>query len=148
MCGEQKPSEEIMYRTLQKSDLSAKNYDGQTILYEVIKHKSSSHLVEFLLKRGINIGARDKNGQTARDFALSLNKKGGKYVKMIDQYVIDMVKNSNIQGIEALILQGYDHLLDVIDEKEELGVLSLARLTGSQYMVELLTKVEKSKVWP
>ncbi|XP_063433311.1 uncharacterized protein LOC134715207 [Mytilus trossulus] len=145
VCGEQRPSEEIINRTLQKSDLSAKNYDGQTLLYEAIKHRSSSHLVEFLLKRGINIGARDKHGQTARDFALSLNKKGSKYVKMIDQYVLDMVKNSNIQGVEALILQGYDHLLDIIDEKDELGVLSLARLTGSQYMVELLSKVEKSK---
>jgi len=77
--GENKPSDEIIYRTLQKSDLSARNYDGQTLLYEAITHKASTQLVQFIFKCGINIAARDKYGRTARDYASLLNRH--KYVK-------------------------------------------------------------------
>jgi hypothetical protein len=34
--------------------------------------------------------------------------------------------------IESLILHGYGHIMDVTDEKEELGMMNLAKLTGSE----------------
>ena len=113
-------------------------------MYEAITHKASPQLVQFLFKRGINIAARDKYGRTARDFASLSNRH--KYVKLIDQYVADLVKNCDIPGIESLILHGYDHIMDVTDEKEELGMMNLAKLTGSEILVQVLEKRCKSKV--
>ena len=58
----------------------------------------------------------------------------------------NLVKDCNTVAVELLVLQSYDHLMDVYDEKEELGVMNLANLTGSQQMVEILQKYDKSKV--
>lgn len=56
----------------------------------------------------------------------------------------DLVNNCDIPGIESLILHGYDHIMDVTDDKE--GVMNLAKLTGSEILVQVLEKRCKSKV--
>lgn len=142
VCGKYKPEEEIIYKTLEKSNMLAKDYEGQTLLYEAIRQKAPAPFVQFLLKRGINIAARDKCGQTARDYATSPRRRRKKYQRMIDKHVATKITDNDIKYVENLMIQGYDHIMDVVDV-EDGGVISLVQ---SKPMAELLERYEKSQV--
>ncbi|XP_033750903.1 uncharacterized protein LOC117335091 [Pecten maximus] len=142
LCDIVKLTDSMIHRVLEASDLSARNPDGQTIVYEAIARDYPDNFIISLFKYGANIASRDKYGRTARDYA-ELNEKPG-YCRLIDTCVVEMVKECNIEGVEDLLRHGYDHLLDVTDKDTGNSVSDIA--WGRSSMIgELLRKADAIK---
>ena len=117
LCKEKdrRPPDIVVHKILIASDLSLRNQNGETILFKAISCDYSESLIRALFKYGIDIAARDRKGRTAHDYAAYL--KQTKYFGVLDDYVISLVKEGRVDLLEALLLQGYDHILDVTDSR-------------------------------
>lgn len=120
---------------MQDADVSTKNYLGQTLLFQSICSEESPDTVAFLLQRGVDIGARDKQGRTARDLGETLGRK--KHVQAIDRYVIKLIKNKDFSQIERLVLGSYDHIDDINDHSGR-SVVKIAKNSSSKEVCELV----------
>lgn len=138
-----KPSDVIVHDILQYSDTTARNVIGQTILFEAIEHECPEHFIKRLFYYGVNIASRDKYGRTARDYAEITNSPD--YCRVIDEHVLGYVNECNIERIEALMVQGYDHLLDVVDSSGK-TVLDIVSDGCSSQLNEVMKKAEPVKV--
>ena len=138
-----KPSDQIICSILRYSDMKARNSSGQTMLYEVISKSESEALAKFLLQLGTDVSYRDWAGRTARDYAEHLNKP--KYCELIDNYVLDLVRNENYDVIESYFLRGYDHVTNINNEDGE-SAFKIAEQLKTNRMTELLKREEKYKV--
>ena len=138
LCGVGAPYDErIVHRVLSGSDLSARDNQGQTILHLAVSTNQPDSIVKFILNKGIDIAARDCQGRTARDLAEKL--KCTRYVKLIDDYVIKLIKDKKFEPIEKLILHNYDHLLDITDGARTLVDVAKKSSTRNIYEVVKLT---------
>ena len=122
---------------LSGSDLTARDNQGQTILHVAVLTKQTESIVKAILNNGIDIAARDCQGRTARDVAEKLNCP--KYVKLIDEHVIKLIKDRKFEPIERLILHNYDHLLDVSDGSKTLVDIAKKSSTRNIFEVVKLT---------
>nr|XP_022329606.1 uncharacterized protein LOC111128325 [Crassostrea virginica] len=135
--GPFKPTDEIAFRILRGSNFNVRDGNGRTILFEAISQNSSEVVINFLLSHGMRIGMRDKHGFTAYDLAKKENK--GHYCKMLDNHVINLVRDCDMTRIEDLILLGYDRLLKAKD-KDGITALGIARNGESLQLKETLNK--------
>ena len=110
---DRRPPEIVVHKILITSDLSIRNQSGETILFKAISCDYSKSFIRTLFKYGIDFAARDRKGRTAHDYAEYLKKT--KYFGVLDDYIISLVKEGRVDLLEALLLQGYDHILDVTD---------------------------------
>ncbi|CAG5118766.1 unnamed protein product, partial [Candidula unifasciata] len=125
----------IIHRILQHTDVSVKNYLGQTLLFQSVSSEESCDTVDFLLRQGVSISARDKLGRTARDFAQTLGRK--KYIQAIDGHVIKLIKVNNFSQIEELVLGNYDHIDDITDRVGR-PAIKIAKNASSKQVYELV----------
>ncbi|XP_011424648.3 uncharacterized protein [Magallana gigas] len=135
--GPFKPTDEIAFRILRGSNLSVRDGNGRTILFEAISQNSSEVMMNFLLTQGMRIGLRDKHGLTAYDFAKK--EKKDNYCKMLDNHVISLVRDCDMSRIEDLILLGYDRLMKAKD-KDGVSALGIARGSDSTQLKNTLDK--------
>ncbi|XP_035829763.1 uncharacterized protein LOC101849275 [Aplysia californica] len=124
-----------VHRILEGADVSVRNSLGQTLLFQAIATEESLETVAILLRKGVNIGARDNLGRTARDFAENLQKPG--YIKAIDEQVIQFVKKKDFPQIERLLLEGYDHLTDLKDSHGR-SIVDIAKKFSSRQIYEVI----------
>ncbi|XP_052282717.1 uncharacterized protein LOC127879738 isoform X1 [Dreissena polymorpha] len=115
LTSDQRPPDTIIHKVLRHSDMSARNQEGQTVLFKAITHDFSSQFVKALFKYGVDVAARDNKGRTARDLAESLRKS--RYFTEIDEHLIEIVKDCNLERLHYIVLQGYDHILDITDNR-------------------------------
>lgn len=135
MCGAGAPYDErIVQRVLSGSDLTARDSQGQTILHLAVSTNQSDSIVKIILNNGIDIAARDCQGRTARDLAEKL--RCPKYVKLIDDHVIKLLKDKKFEPIEKLILHNYDHLLDISDGNKRF--VEIAKKYSSKNIYEVV----------
>lgn len=106
-------------------------------MFEAISQNSSEVMMNFLLHQGMRIGLRDKHGLTAYDFAKKEKKEN--YCKMLDNHVINLVRDCDIPCIEDLILLGYDRLMKAKD-KDGVSALGIARGSDSTQLKNTLDK--------
>lgn len=119
------------------SDLTARDNNGQTILHLAVTTDQSESNIKVLLNSGVDIAARDCQGRTARDIAEKQNKP--QYVRLIDDHVIRIVKEKKFDQLERLILQNYDHLLDVTDGSRTLTEIAKKSSTKNIYEIMKFT---------
>lgn len=102
--------------------MKIRNQHGQTVLFKAISCDFSCQFVQALFKYGVDITARDDKGRTARDYAEHLRKL--KYLTVIDEHVINVMKDCDVVRLQQLMLAGYDHILDITDNRG-INVVSL-----------------------
>ncbi|ESO94574.1 hypothetical protein LOTGIDRAFT_232377 [Lottia gigantea] len=111
---EYRPSDvRIIERIFKDCDFTLKNYDGQTILYELIKRNESDSLFKFVLSKNINLAARDLLGRTARDFAEEFGRLTHR--RYIDEHIFKLIKTKQLETIEKMVIHNYNHLHDIKD---------------------------------
>ena len=134
-CGAGAPyDEKITQRVLKGSDLTARDNAGQTILHWAVTVNQSESNVKVLLNSGVDISSRDCQGRTARDLAEKLNRP--MYVRLIDNHVIRLVKEKKVEQLERLILQNYDHILDLSEGNKTLT--EIAKKSSAKNVYEIL----------
>ncbi|KAJ8304772.1 hypothetical protein KUTeg_018355 [Tegillarca granosa] len=136
ISGKVKPKNEIVQRIIEDSDLSVKNTEGQTLVFEAIEQDYPESFIKSLFKLGANVAARDRYGRTARDYAGFLNKT--KYFRVIDDHVLQFIRECNIQKIENLIIQGYK--LSEITDREGYSVMEIAKRQCSHQLLDVVQK--------
>ncbi|KAI4461137.1 dpy-30 motif [Holotrichia oblita] len=77
-------------------------------------------LFQLLIETEINIGYRDELYRTARDISIQANLQEN--TVQIDMYVIYIATKGDMDKLVELLLNGYDHIIDVIDE-ENISIL-------------------------
>lgn len=92
-----------------------RNQNGETILFKAMLCDYSESFIRTLFKYGVDIAARDRQGRTAHDYAEYLKKT--KYFGVLDDYIVSLVKEARVDLLETLLLQGYDHILDITDSR-------------------------------
>uniref|UniRef100_A0A2C9KRZ7 Uncharacterized protein n=2 Tax=Biomphalaria glabrata TaxID=6526 RepID=A0A2C9KRZ7_BIOGL len=143
--------EAITARILRDADLNIRNIHGQTVLIEAMLNGETEGVIRAILNSGINIAARDALGRTARDHSELLKRSD--YKHLIDSHVIELVKECDLERLEALVLQLYDHIFpesntqsfaNIVSRKNSKQLCQLLRNTNStQAHVKKLFKLAK-----
>ena len=135
MCGLGGPyDEKIVLRVLKGSDLNARDSSGQTILHVAVSTNQPDSIFKHILHYGVDLAARDCQGRTARDLAEKLNRP--KYIRLIDDFVIKLVKDKKFEPIEKLILQNYDHILDINEGSRSMA--EIAKRSSARNIFEIV----------
>lgn len=132
-----------IHRVLESSDVSQRNHIGQTLLFQAVYTEEPLSTIKLLLSKGVNLGARDYLGRTARDFAESLQR--AKYVTEMDNHVIQAIRSKDFPQIERLLLEGYDHVCDVKDKAGK-SAADIARKYSSPQVYEIVRLGEEIQV--
>ncbi|WAQ98893.1 hypothetical protein MAR_023266 [Mya arenaria] len=115
ISSEPRPPDTLVHKVLRVADMSVRNQSGQTLLFRAIDRDLSSQFIRALFKYGVDVAARDAKGRTARDYAENLKKT--KYLTTIDEHVTEIVKECDLEKLQSIVFQGYDHILDITDNK-------------------------------
>ncbi|XP_041369600.1 uncharacterized protein LOC121383575 [Gigantopelta aegis] len=142
LSGHPKPTDErIVRRIIRGSDMQARNTYGATILMEAIVSQQSDDFIHFLFQCGVNVATRARCGRTARTLCdEEAVQDGARYTRLIDQHVLGFVRDCNIERLERLVLQSYNHILDIVDERGHTA-LQIARKLGSKQLIRILQNV-------
>ncbi|GAB6032586.1 hypothetical protein CHUAL_011478 [Chamberlinius hualienensis] len=124
------------------SELKAEN--GSTLVHFAAEtnHEDSKAFAQLLSQSRFNMATRDGNSQTVRDAA----QKAGQEELMndVDNHVFQQVRKGHLHAIETLIYDGYDHLLDIMDDEGN-DVIMIAELTHQVVMAQMLKKAHKTQ---
>ncbi|XP_076240749.1 uncharacterized protein LOC143183169 [Calliopsis andreniformis] len=111
---------------------------GQSIIhFAAIRSYSKDGLLHLLQESQINIGFRDELYRTARDVAELANIKEN--VEEIDRYVAYLAARGETEKLVELLLEGYDHILDV--EDEGVNIVDIAAERGREATVQFLQSI-------
>ena len=65
---------------------------------------------------------------------------------MIDNHVLEMVVNDQQYRLETLVINAYDHLLDVRGTKRNKTAIEIAEIKQLSHIVRFLHEIDKYKV--
>nr|XP_045618568.1 serine/threonine-protein phosphatase 6 regulatory ankyrin repeat subunit B-like [Procambarus clarkii] len=122
--------------------------NGQSVLhFAASKPHGRSAFYRLVADCGCSIADRDDQYRTPRDVAQALNLNEN--VKAIDKWVINLAAQGKLEELKKLMLDGYDHLLDVEDEQGN-SILEVAEEHGQRATVQFLrscNNFEEKKDW-
>lgn len=102
------------------------------------KH-SRGALFQLLREADMNVGYRDELYRTARDVSVQAGQPDN--TKEIDRYVVFIAVEGDTDKLVELLLEGYDHLIDVVDEDESPILEVVAREGGEGGTVAFLQSI-------
>ncbi|XP_044733018.1 uncharacterized protein LOC123295663 isoform X2 [Chrysoperla carnea] len=103
-----------------QSAFSSPNRDehGQSMLhFAAARSHGRNALFQLLEETDINIGYRDELYRTARD--VSIQAHIPENTVEIDRWVLHVAARGDTDKLVELLLEGYDHILDVVDEEDK-----------------------------
>ncbi|XP_076679367.1 uncharacterized protein LOC143374797 isoform X4 [Andrena cerasifolii] len=111
---------------------------GQSVIhFAAIRSYSKDGLFHLLQESQVNIGFRDELYRTARDVADLANIREN--VEEIDRYVAYLAARGETEKLVELLLEGYDHILDVKDEG--VNIVDIAAERGRDATVQFLQSI-------
>lgn len=85
---------------------------------------------------------RDELYRTARDVSLQANQPDN--AKEIDRYVLQLAARGDVETLSKMVMDGYDHILDVTDG--DVPIEQVARAKGHSEVVNLLESIRDFEV--
>ncbi|XP_015428523.1 PREDICTED: uncharacterized protein LOC107185372 [Dufourea novaeangliae] len=111
---------------------------GQSVIhFAAIRSYSKDGLFHLLQESQVNIGFRDELYRTARDVAELANIREN--VDEIDRYVAYLAARGETEKLVELLLEGYDHILDVTDGG--VNIVDIAAERGRDATVQFLQSI-------
>ncbi|XP_076643391.1 uncharacterized protein LOC143353732 [Halictus rubicundus] len=111
---------------------------GQSVIhFAAIRSYSKDGLFHLLQESQVNIGFRDELYRTARDVAELANIREN--VDEIDRYVAFLAARGETEKLVELLLEGYDHILDV--EDGGVNIVDIAAERGRDATVQFLQSI-------
>ena len=92
-------------------------------------------MLQLIEESSITITYRDELYRTARDVSLQASQPEN--AKEIDRYVLTLAARGDYEKFHSMLLDGYDHVVDVIDA-DEVSIIQLAKSRGNTELVVLL----------
>ncbi|PAA47221.1 hypothetical protein BOX15_Mlig009269g2 [Macrostomum lignano] len=129
-------------------DVRLRDELGRTILHAAVMKDDNPaakcRVVEQLLSRGANVAARDMRGWTPRDYCTKGGVVGGSRLgQIIDDFVLNLSYVGDIDAIEQLIIDGYNHINDIRGTSRNKTAKELATLRYYKELLELLDEEPK-----
>ncbi|CAL7950364.1 unnamed protein product [Xylocopa violacea] len=111
---------------------------GQSVIhFAAIRSYGKDGLFHLLQESQINVGFRDELYRTARDVAELANIKEN--IEEIDRFVAYLAARGETEKLVELLLEGYDHILDVEDEGT--NIVDIAADRGREATVQFLQSI-------
>ncbi|GLG96929.1 Uncharacterized protein GBIM_03799 [Gryllus bimaculatus] len=95
-------------------------------------------LLQLLLETRLNVGYRDELYRTARDVAAQAANPDN--IRDIDRWVLHLAAHGETQRLTELLLEGYDHLVDVEDD-DGASIVAVADERKQHETLELLESI-------
>ncbi|XP_069359300.1 uncharacterized protein [Maniola hyperantus] len=112
---------------------------GQSMLhFAAARTHTNNALFQLLQESDVSLGYRDELYRTARDVSIQANVLEN--TTEIDRWVLHLAARGKTDKIMELLLQGYDHILDVVDE-EGVPISEVVAQRGDDEMINLLTSI-------
>ncbi|XP_065173416.1 uncharacterized protein [Atheta coriaria] len=94
---------------------TSRDEHGQSMLhFAAARSHGRNALFQLLVETNINIGYRDELYRTARD--ITVQAAVPENTLEIDRYVLQIATQGDTDKLVELLLDGYDHIIDIIDE--------------------------------
>ncbi|XP_043506689.1 uncharacterized protein LOC122527005 isoform X1 [Frieseomelitta varia] len=111
---------------------------GQSVIhFAAIRSYPKDGLFHLLQESQVNVGFRDELYRTARDVAELANIREN--IDEIDRYVAYLAARGETEKLVELLLEGYDHILDVEDEGA--NIVDIAAERGKEATVQFLQSI-------
>ncbi|CAD0201437.1 unnamed protein product [Chrysodeixis includens] len=112
---------------------------GQSMLhFAAARTHARNALFQLLQESDISLGFRDELYRTARDVSIQANVPEN--TVEIDKWVLHLAARGNTGKIMELLLEGYDHILDVVDE-DGVSITDVIAQRGDSDMSSLLASI-------
>ncbi|XP_026492340.2 uncharacterized protein LOC113397999 [Vanessa tameamea] len=112
---------------------------GQSMLhFAAARAHTNNALFQLLQESDISLGYRDELYRTARDVSIQANVLEN--TAEIDRWVLHLAARGKSDKIMELLLQGYDHILDIIDD-EGVPISDVVVQRGDNEMSNLLASI-------
>uniref|UniRef100_A0A182NBZ6 Uncharacterized protein n=1 Tax=Anopheles dirus TaxID=7168 RepID=A0A182NBZ6_9DIPT len=112
---------------------------GQSMLhFACARSHGRNALIQLIEESGTNITYRDELYRTARDVALQATQPDN--AKEIDRYIIGLVAKGDLDSLNSMLLEGYDHIVDVV-APDGTTIDQVAAARGHQDIVRFLEGV-------
>ncbi|CAG9761050.1 unnamed protein product [Ceutorhynchus assimilis] len=96
---------------------TSRDEHGQSMIhFAASRAHGRNALFQLLLESEANIAYRDELYRTARDISIQANVPEN--TVEIDRYVLNIATNGDTSKLVELLLNGYDHITDIVDEDE------------------------------
>ncbi|XP_035782139.1 uncharacterized protein LOC118461199 isoform X2 [Anopheles albimanus] len=106
---------------------------GQSMLhFACARSHGRNALIQLIEESGINITYRDELYRTARDVALQATQPDN--AREIDRYVIGLAAKGDLETLNGMLLDGYDHIVDIV-ASDGIAILEVAKSRGHQDVV-------------
>ncbi|ETN58623.1 hypothetical protein AND_009776 [Anopheles darlingi] len=123
---EKPPSPEDSDENLGPSD--DRDEHGQSMLhFACARSHGRNALIQLIEESGINITFRDELYRTARDVALQATQPDN--AREIDRYVVALAAKGDLETLNGMLLDGYDHIVDVV-ASDGTTILEVAKSRG------------------
>ena len=87
---------------------------GQSVLHFAASRPGGAQTIySFLQSPNVNLAWRDENLKTARDVAAQTGRTEN--LKIIDSFVVGLAVQGDVESLQRLLLDGYDHLTGIED---------------------------------
>ncbi|XP_063228359.1 uncharacterized protein LOC134534157 [Bacillus rossius redtenbacheri] len=119
---------------------------GQSMLhFAAARTHGRGALLQLLDEAQVNPGCRDALGRTARDVALQARLPEN--ARDIDRWVLFMAARGETEKLLELMLEGYDHILDVTDEDNRsiIEVVAERSLPDTQAFLQSIAPFEERR---
>lgn len=112
---------------------------GQSMLhFAAARTHARNAMFQLLQESDISLGYRDELYRTARDVSIQANVPEN--TAEIDKWVLHLAARGNTEKIMELLLEGYDHILDVVDE-DGVPITEVIAQRGDTEMSNLLASI-------
>ncbi|XP_023934785.2 uncharacterized protein LOC112043546 isoform X2 [Bicyclus anynana] len=112
---------------------------GQSMLhFAAARTHTNNALFQLLQESDVSLGYRDELYRTARDVSIQANVLEN--TTEIDRWVLHLAARGKTDKVMELLLQGYDHILDIVDE-EGLPISEVVSKRGDHEMNNLLASI-------
>ncbi len=124
------------------ADVELRDELGATMLHRAVQKnrpEGKPEIVQILLDRGVNVAARDYEGSTARDYITIHDVTSGDELRqIIDGYILELVNTDQAYRLETLLVDAYDHVLDITGTKKHQSAREIAELKEYKDCVQVL----------
>lgn len=117
---------------------------GQSLLhFACARTHGRNALIQLIEESGTNITFRDELYRTARDVSLQASQPDN--AKEIDRHVLSLAAKGDTEAFSNMIVDGYDHILDIVDSDEN-TVVEIAKERRHSDLLILLDSIQSFEV--
>ncbi|KAF5298175.1 hypothetical protein FQA39_LY02599 [Lamprigera yunnana] len=118
---------------------TSRDEHGQSMLhFAAARSHGRNALFQLLVETEINLSYRDELYRTARDISIQANIPEN--TNEIDRYILHIACNGETDKLVELLLNGYDHITDVVDE-DDIPIIEAVSTKGQTETVSFLQSI-------